>query len=195
MSRRRPWSTAFVTCAIKGALADLLIQTVVEKREILDWKRNAVFSFYGGYYCGWWQHFLYNIVYLRLFGPSTALSNALRKVAFDSIVHVPFIIFPVYYAYLSLTIGGQKHGDTVEEGLRMYRDELFDINKRYFSVWIPANLLVFTVVPTHFRIGFIASTSFAWLSLVSFITLGEGSVKTLTRRGGDAHDEDTHEKS
>ena len=57
------------------------------------------------------------------------------------------------------------------EGLQLYGDEALAMNTRYFSVWIPANMLVFTVVPQHLRIAFIAATSFAWLSLVSFVTL------------------------
>lgn len=182
VSLRRPWSTAFITCAIKGMAADLLIQIVVEGKKWRrnDWKRTLVFSSYGAFYCGWWQHFLYNIAYRRLFGTSTALFNAARTVLFDSVVHVPFVIFPVYYVYKALLLGG-NHGDTAYEGLCLYANEALTINMRYYSVWIPANMLVFTVVPVPFRIGFIATTSFAWLSLVSFMTLRRtGSVSSET---------------
>jgi len=177
LSTRRPWSTGFVACASKGMAADLLVQWVVErkKRDRTDWKRTAVFSFYGGYYCGWFQHFLYNIVYRRMFGTSTALYNAARTVLFDSLVHVPFVIFPVYYVYKAVLLGGPQHGNDPWEGLELYRNEALAINLKYYSVWIPANMLVFTVVPVPFRIGFIAATSFAWLSLVSFMTLGDGT--------------------
>jgi hypothetical protein len=208
----RPWSTGFVTCAVKGLAADMLIQCAVEKKSSkdIDWKRAGTFSFYGGWYCGWFQHGLYNIVYHRIFGASTALSNAIRKVAFDSVFHVPFVIFPVYYVYKAWMLGGKfvrlcfecfltltlsalnqythyhlhthigQHGSTAWEGLALYGEEALSINARYFSVWIPANLLVFTVVPKHLRIAFIATTSFAWLSLVSFITLRTTTGPTIT---------------
>ena len=80
----------------------------------------------GGWYCGWWQHGLYNIAYARMFGLDRGLLNAARKVAFDSVVHVPFVVFPVYYAY--------KHtvydGDGAFAGLLKYRDEAQDICTR-----------------------------------------------------------------
>ena len=94
VSIARPWSTGFLTCAAKGLAADLLIQCAVEKKEEIDWKRAGVFSFYvrfyvfqssivsysikkiqGGWYCGWFQHGLYNIVYHRIFGASTQCSS------------------------------------------------------------------------------------------------------------------------
>ncbi len=131
---------------------------------------NKQIKIQGGWYCGWFQHGLYNIVYHRIFGASTAISNAIRKVAFDSVFHVPFVIFPVYYVYKAWMLGGQ-HGSTAMEGLQLYGDEALAMNTRYFSFWIPANMLVFTVVPQHLRIAFIAATSFSWLSLVSFVTL------------------------
>ena len=175
-STARPWLTGFTTCAFKGLLADLLVQLAVEKVEKVDWKRTATFSFYGGWYCGWVQHGLYNVVYRRLFGASTAVFNALRIVAFDALTHVPLVIFPVYYSYNAMILGGPLHGDTAYEGLRKYLDEdLFTINTRYWMLWCPANVLVFTVVPRPLRIAFIAGTSFVWLSMVSFTTLGDNS--------------------
>jgi len=196
MSLRRPWSTAFVTCAIKGMAADLLIQIAVEGKEWKgnDWKRTLVFSSYGAFYCGWWQHFLYNIAYRRLFGPSTALFNAARTVLFDSVLHVPFVIFPVYYVYKALLLGG-SHGETAVEGLRLYAEEAITINMRYYSVWVPANMLVFTIVPVPFRIGFIATTSFVWLSLVSFMTLRRTGPVVVSSTNGPQRLSDDDEKN
>ena len=42
--------------------------------------------------------------------------------------------------------------------------------RRCYTVWVPANMLVFTVVPVPLRIGFIATTSFGWLTAASFFT-------------------------
>mmetsp|Transcript_18030 Transcript_18030/g.72244 ORF Transcript_18030/g.72244 Transcript_18030/m.72244 type:complete len:199 (-) Transcript_18030:236-832(-) len=170
VSEANPWSTAFAVCTVKGAIADGLAQTVIEHHAVdeIDVKRNALFAFYGGWYCGWAQHFVYNIVYTRLFGTSTSALNAVRKVAFDSVVHVPFGVFPVYYAYKGLLYDGLG----VVGGLRKYADEARDMIARYYMVWVPANLVTFTVVPTRFRITFIATTSLGWLTLSSFFTHG-----------------------
>ena len=71
-----------------------------------------------------------------------------------------------YYAY--------KHtvydGDGWRAGLERYAGEAVDMNRRYYTVWVPANLLVFTVVPVPLRIGFIATTSLGWLTASSFFT-------------------------
>ena len=172
LSSRHPYSVAFGSCTFKGTIADALSQRVVEGRSEMDWKRTAVFAFYGGWYCGWFQHALYNVAYARLFGLDTSLVNAARKVAVDCVVHVPIICFPVYYAY--------KHtfydGDGAAAGLKRYvgdgetPGEAYDMCRRYYTVWVPANLLVFTVVPVPLRIGFIATTSLGWLTASSFFT-------------------------
>lgn len=168
LTESRPWSMAFATCALKGAVADVISQMFIERKSThsIDWWRNVVFSFYGGWYCGCAQHFLYNIAYTHLFGPEMTALNALRKVTFDSVFHVPLVCFPVYYAYKGLFYDG----DGALAGLRRCRDEVIDMTVRYYTVWIPANTLVFAVIPVRFRIIFVASTSLCWLSFASFFT-------------------------
>ena len=166
LSKRRPYSVAFGSCTVKGAMADAFSQRVVEGRAEHDFRRTAVFACYGGWYCGWFQHALYNVGYARLFGTSTSLYNAARKVAFDCAVHVPLVCFPIYYAYKHVVYDG----DGVRAGLERYRGEAVDMCARYYTVWVPANLLVFTVIPVPLRIGFIATTSLGWLTVSSYYT-------------------------
>ena len=166
LSTKRPYAVAFGSCAVKGVIADTISQRIVEGKQEQNWKRTAVFAFYGGWYCGWFQHALYNVGYARLFGLDTSLKNAVRKVAFDSAVHVPLVCFPVYYAYK----GALYDGIGVRGGLERYTHEWQMICSNYYMVWVPANLLVFTVVPVPLRIGFIACTSLGWLTVSSFLT-------------------------
>ena len=166
LSTKRPYAVAFGSCAVKGVIADTISQRIVEGKQEQNWKRTAVFAFYGGWYCGWFQHALYNVGYARLFGLDTSLKNALRKVAFDSAIHVPLVCFPVYYAYK----GALYDGIGVRGGLERYSNEWQMICSNYYMVWVPANLLVFTVVPVPLRIGFIACTSLGWLTVSSFLT-------------------------
>jgi len=137
MSNARPWSVAFGTCWVKGCIADAVSQLVVERGqhpEGFDTRRNLVFGAYGGWYCGLVQHGIYNHLYTRLLGSSTSIVNALRKVALDSVVHVPFVVFPVYYAY--------KHtfydGDGASAGLRLYASEAVDMCQKCDSATAPA---------------------------------------------------------
>ena len=166
LSTKRPYAVAFGSCAVKGVIADTISQRIVEGKQEQNYRRTAVFAFYGGWYCGWFQHALYNVGYARLFGLDTSLKNALRKVAFDSAVHVPLVCFPVYYAYK----GALYDGIGVRGGLERYSNEWRMICSNYYMVWVPANLLVFTVVPVPLRIGFIACTSLGWLTVSSFLT-------------------------
>ena len=166
LSTKRPYAVAFGSCAVKGVIADTISQRIVEGKQEQNWKRTAVFAFYGGWYCGWFQHALYNVGYARLFGLDTSLKNALRKVAFDSAIHVPLVCFPVYYAYK----GALYDGIGMRGGLERYSNEWKMICSNYYMVWVPANLLVFTVVPVPLRIGFIACTSLGWLTVSSFLT-------------------------
>lgn len=168
LSQRSPYGTAFGSCFFKGAVADSFSQRAVEGRDTQDWRRTLVFAVYGGWYCGWVQHFVYNVAYARLFGLDTSLRNAARKVAFDCATHVPLVVFPVYYAYK----GVFYDGDGAAAGLGRYRGEAADMCARYYGVWVPANMLVFTVVPVPLRIGFIATTSLGWLTASSYYTHG-----------------------
>ena len=54
--------------------------------------------------------------------------------------------------------------------MKRYTQEWLMICSNYYMVWVPANLLVFTVVPVPLRIGFIACTSLGWLTVSSFLT-------------------------
>ena len=76
------------------------------------------------------------------------------------------VCFPVYYAYKHVLYDG----DGWRAGLERYKGEAADMCRRYYTVWVPANMLVFTVVPVPLRIGFIATTSFGWLTAASFFT-------------------------
>ena len=101
LSTRRPYSVAFASCTFKGMLADAFSQRVVEGKTQQDWKRTGVFAFYGGWYCGWFQHALYNVGYASLFGLETTVYNAARKVAFDSAFHIPLACFCAEIKYSS----------------------------------------------------------------------------------------------
>ncbi|KAH8061984.1 cGMP-dependent protein kinase [Aureococcus anophagefferens] len=173
LSTRRPYSVAFASCTFKGMLADAFSQRVVEGRSEQDWKRTGVFAFYGGWYCGWFQHALYNVGYASLFGVETTLYNAAEgrvrlrstsRSAFHWLISTQ-VCFPVYYAYKHVLYDG----DGWRAGLERYKGEAADMCRRYYTVWVPEHAR-FTVVPVPLRIGFIATTSFGWLTAASFFT-------------------------
>ena len=70
LCERNPWSSAFVVCFVKSALSDIFSQRILEGKngKQHSWKRTLVFASFGGWYCGWAQHLLYNRLYPIVFG-------------------------------------------------------------------------------------------------------------------------------
>ena len=62
-----PFAFGVGLSCIKTSFSDLLVQKVVERREEIDWKRNAAFAAFGFFYLGGIQYTLYVPVFTRLF--------------------------------------------------------------------------------------------------------------------------------
>ena len=65
--KARPFYTNLIIATVKTALCDLLVQRYIERREQIDWRRNAVFVAFGGIYLGAGQWFLYQTLFARWF--------------------------------------------------------------------------------------------------------------------------------
>ena len=52
---------------VKTSVSDLVVQKLVEKRETIDWSRNAAFATFGLFYLGGVQYALYVPVFSRMF--------------------------------------------------------------------------------------------------------------------------------
>lgn len=160
---------AFGTCFFKGSISDGVTQTKLEDRShstnaknTLDIKRNLRFSTWSGAYCGAVQHFVYNVLYLRLF-PGIHLSSKLAATTVDTLIHGPLVYLPTYYVCKSLLTGG-----SATDGLTEYSGNLWDIVTAYWKVWCPTVLITMTVMPMEFRILFISGVSLFWLMLLSY---------------------------
>ena len=62
-----PFAFGVGLSCVKTSFSDLLVQKVVERREEIDWKRNAAFAAFGFFYLGGVQYTLYVPVFSRLF--------------------------------------------------------------------------------------------------------------------------------
>lgn len=191
LSRLLPYTVAFGTCWAKGQCSDVIAQTAGEGRPFssLDVGRNLRFALFSGAYTGIIQHFIYNVVYSKIFGDGRSWRTVIMKVGLDNFIHVPFLYIPVYYTSQSVLKGnypvappGADPFTTLEvvvmacrDGLRKYREEAYDVLRSYYMLWTPVQLTNFKVVPTELRIAFIASASFFWLIILSFMTNHEGN--------------------
>lgn len=171
--RTQPYRAAFVTSAIKGVAADVVAQKAESKpsqEEVMrggastprfDVKRNLAFLLYAGIYQGMGLELIYNVLLPQLCGSSNFL-----KVLVSMLVVSPFLTLPMAYVFKALVF--QKSMTTA---LGEYsRDVRQGLLKTYWKIWIPFQTLAFVVVPTHFRIAFIAAISFAWMILFSSIS-------------------------
>jgi hypothetical protein len=49
---RSPYIASFGTCLVKGAAADAIAQTQIERTERFSFRRNALFALWSASYCG-----------------------------------------------------------------------------------------------------------------------------------------------
>lgn len=65
---------------VKTSLCDILVQNYIERKEKIDWQRNAVFTAFGFGYLGCVQWFVYVDCFKRLFpGMAVFASQSLRE--------------------------------------------------------------------------------------------------------------------
>ena len=78
--KRHPYATNIVIATVKTSICDILVQKYVEKKERIDWKRNAVFLAFGFLYLGVLQWFVYVTLFKRWFPGMVKFANQpLRK--------------------------------------------------------------------------------------------------------------------
>eukprot|EP01062_Namystynia_karyoxenos_P066872 TRINITY_DN60793_c0_g1_i1.p2 TRINITY_DN60793_c0_g1~~TRINITY_DN60793_c0_g1_i1.p2 ORF type:complete len:222 (+),score=62.05 TRINITY_DN60793_c0_g1_i1:76-741(+) len=160
-----PLTAAFTVGCAQAAMGDAVTQVQWEQCEQMDWWRVAKFSFFGGAYTGALQQIIYNVVYTRIFGSSTALAVAMRKLALEQFVHVPCFYFPAFYIYKCVVSGG-----TVADGVAVYKDEAWVALSACWLVWTPVQIATFTVIPVNLRIPWINTFTFIWNMWLSFFT-------------------------
>jgi len=171
--RNSPVEAAALTCGAKAAASDTisqkkaaLVTALDQPQGEFDWSRNAVFTAYGAVYTGCVQHFLYCTIYPQIFGTSTSIATVLQTVAFDNLVHAPFLCLPSLYLLKAVVFE-----QPLAEGLQKYcMDARGDLLLKYWALWTPAQCLTFSVIPEHLRVPFVAFVSFFWLIILSTIS-------------------------
>eukprot|EP01083_Nonionella_stella_P130836 397179_1 len=166
------------TC-IKTLFADLVVQTCVDGHSVntMDWTRAAVFGSFGFVYLGVFQYWLYNIVYFKWF-PSVTLISTAKKVAFDQFIKTPILYWPTFYSLQAALNERQWNAKTLQSVISTYQNNIVTDMKAVWTVWIPAQMITFGVMPLHLRLVWNASISFFWCCILSFM---HGEDKHLKR--------------
>ena len=168
-AKKRPVFVATGMSLTKTCLADLIVQSYVEKKKEIDWKRNLCISGFGIFYSGAFQYFLFNKCYPFLF--NRIKNNKLRTVAqlsFDSLVHSPLVFFPTYYLYKNTVNTGEISFKYVYE--KYFCDSIKRDIPNAWGVWIPAHIITFGLMPTHLKVPWILTISFGYTMLLSYTT-------------------------
>ena len=165
------------TCAVKGCLADVIAQrssrvdddgTVLNHAPSFSFRRNLAYIVYSGLVIGLMCDAIYSHLYPRLFGRMTNTSSKLViTVAFDNFVIAPLVWLPPIYFLKAIL-----YGKPLISGGKSY---ITDVRKEglwtaYWKIWIPAQIFNFWKVPPHFRVAFMAGTSFIWLIILSCLS-------------------------
>jgi predicted amino acid-binding ACT domain protein len=186
-----PMAFGIALSGCKTSFSDLLVQKVIERRENVDWRRNAAFASFGFFYLGGVQYTLYVTVFGRVF-PNAArfaakpLAQKLTDVKgmvhlcaqtfLDQCIHHPLMYFPVFYMTKEVVM---QDSPDVMKVLREYRKNMKEDLLALWKIWVPATMFNFAFMPMHLRIPFVAGVSLLWTCVLS------------TMRGGDiAHGED-----
>jgi hypothetical protein len=183
----------------------------------IDISRNLGFLLYGGLYTGLAQHYLYNMVYPKIFEnvPQGSWMLTLDMVIFDNLVAAPFLCLPVAYifktAFASASSGppssekSNSNKNDIEtqpkvgfnttmlltKGLNKYVSDVTErgLLIKYWSIWLPVQFLTFGVIPEHFRVTFVALVSFFWIAILSAVSAEEDSPMVIVVGGGGGEDD------
>ena len=170
-AERNPLKFSITVTAVKASLADLMIQTLVERSDKVNWTRNSVFFFFGGGYQGCAQYFMYAKLYEGLW-PGQSIKHVVIKVALSNIISDPVFFFPTFYTMKEILNTGDASLSTVKTALGRYRENYWQDWLNSWGVWIPGYTCAYAFCPPHLRMACVAGISFGYVCLLSY-TRGE----------------------
>jgi hypothetical protein len=160
-------------------------------------RRNLAYVLYGGIYIGLMSYLEYSYVFPSLFGYEKTIQILVEKVLFDNFFVAPFIWLPPAYIIKAWVYSGDNDdtinndtndtinndstiGTILKEGYDKYMYDIMNNNllTMYWTIWLPAQTISFSVVPDHLRVVFMASISFFWFILFSTVASSSSSTSS-----------------
>ena len=172
-----PILAGFMTCAVKASVADRMAQWRDICQTKFCWQRNMAMVLYSGTILGIIAEIMYNRIFPVLFdkilpfvfgnvAATTGITKSIQMTMFDTCINAPLVWLPPAYLMQALLMKYPKR-----DALSKY---VYDIRNnglltKYWSLWIPASLLNFSIIPSHFRVAFVAGVSFFWMIILSLV--------------------------
>ena len=175
-AKRRPQATAIVSSGVMVTAADCVAQIAVEKRtfKTLDLRRLFSVSVFACIYIGGGQYQIYRQVFDRLLTASRfGRAAPLLKAGMDNFIVTPFVYLPVFFYSTSVL-----RGFGWETGAQRLADERWDTAKAAWTLWVPAQVVNFALVPNQFRVPFMSCISFGWNTILAVKSNQSSLVKT-----------------
>ena len=165
-----PFAASFLTASILAALADAVAQYQDECIQKFDVKRNAAMILYSGLISGICVEFMYSRIFPQLFrltGKVNLLVHALKMTIVDECINAPLLWLPPAYIFQAVLYRTSKR-----EAVKKY---ILDVKTnglltKYWSLWLPMSFINFSIIPSHFRVAFVAVVSFFWMIILSIVT-------------------------
>jgi hypothetical protein len=185
VAKNHPFAFQLFVATAKTMAADLMVQTVAEKKSLseVDWRRNGIFIVFGSVYLGGFQYWLMVNKYRQWFPTmdrfgklslgdklkdTAGILDAAKMVLFDITVHLPLMYFPTYYTVKEFVSGKTYNPiDWARDGLGKYYHNAQEDLVAMVKLWGPSDCVQF-VLPTHIRMPFRHMVSFFWTAYVSF---------------------------
>jgi glycine cleavage system regulatory protein len=180
----------------KTSFSDLMVQTYLENKPQIDWKRNATFAAFGCFYLGGVQYFIYVPVFSRLFPYTETFSKlsvaqkfkdvkgslgAAVQVCIDQFIHHPLMYFPVFYAIKEVVT--KDSPDVYNAVFVEYRKNMVEDLTALWKLWLPTTCISFYFLPLWLRIPWSATTSLVWTMILSAMRGGSDKITPALEDG------------
>mmetsp|Transcript_12479 Transcript_12479/g.26565 ORF Transcript_12479/g.26565 Transcript_12479/m.26565 type:complete len:294 (-) Transcript_12479:172-1053(-) len=173
-----PIVAGFLTASTKAAFADSMAQYRDVCTTKFDVRRNLAMVLYSGTILGVSCEIMYNRIFPLLFGVAGAEKDillAMKMTLFDGFVNAPLLWLPPAYIAQALVYRYPKR-----QALQKYVVDVKEngLLKKYWSLWLPMSMINFLLIPTHFRVAFVAAVSFFWMVILSVVANKEQDVES-----------------
>lgn len=161
-----PLLAGFLTTSLKAGVADSMAQYRDVCTTKFNVKRNLAMVLYSGFILGCTVEVMYNRAFPLMFGTTASTVRAIKMTLFDGFINAPLLWLPPAYLAQALV-----YRYPFKKAIQKYVTDVKEngLLTKYWSLWLPATMTNFSLVPPHFRVAFAASVSFFWMIILSVV--------------------------
>ncbi|CAB9515329.1 Mpv17 / PMP22 family [Seminavis robusta] len=166
-----PLLAGMATCGVKSAIADGLSQVQQSSKTAttsMCLRRNLSALTYGSTILGLGGKMAYTELFPRIFAANSGLMGAAGRCALDNFVFAPLIWLPGAYLVKALYFRLPVRESVLQKYTQDVRNE--NLLLKYWSLWVPAQLVNFSLMPKHLQVPFTAGIGFLWFLILSRLT-------------------------